>query len=592
MNASLRSCLRRCGLSAAMTAAFACSPAEPAAPSGTSVVADFAHTVSSFGDWNGGLADTTTPPPVPLPQSVVTAADGDNWVCSNTQLEEKRNLDQLLVPGNDAGVLYPGALVQGRSLIEGTPAGIPLPRSPITISIDLGVEHASRRIDDPNSATVQAAVAELQREADSRIGPIDVVPARIDFEQTEAFSSDQFVTEFGGSVSASVPLKSLKIPLPGDASVGVNDSLGVQVSWQRHTIAVKLMQPMYTISFADEELPGPGAYLAPGVTEAQLQDVTERGILGPDNLPTYVKSVTYGRMVVFTLTNTSSAAAVEMEVAVQASLNLMKLGSGSGSSKLSSRDSLLLRNSELQVVAFGGSQDSALSAIRTGDLGKFFTAVPATQAVPLGYRLNYLKNGRVALLGVGTRYTRSDCTPAAGSQGRYWHIRLVSLTSNGGCDSTDYIRRSWAWILAGTTVVKYPLLDVESGPMADTTVDKEIVLRLSTATGDEGPVSTFTLESEFYPGRSASTCGGSSLLYLCQRERDFRGTDQFAVNPYVFSDIITLYGPNSSCTVTFTYRIPLAPALSPPAQTAQPRAARAPARTAGLDTLMRPPWVG
>jgi len=565
---SLRTCVRSGVLTAFIMAVSACGKSDlsslaPSAgdPPGRGAVL-FDQMVVGFGDWDGALADTTAAPPLALPQSVLTAANGDNWICRNTQLNVRRNLDQLLVPGGTAGVLWPGALVQGASLINGEPAGIPLPRSSISISIDLAVDSASRTIDDPTSASVQAAVAALQREADSRLGPIDVVPARIDFEQTEAFSSDQFMLDFGSSLQASAPLKVLKIPLPGSASLGVSDSLGVHVSFQIHTISVKLMQPMYTISFADEDKSSPGEYLASSVTDSDVAGLAARGMLGSGNLPTYVKSVTYGRMVVFTLRNTSFASALDLEGAVQASLNLFKLGiGGSGSSKLSTKDSLLLQNSDLQVVAFGGSQDSALAAIRTGDLGKFFTSVPATQAVPLGYRINYLKNGQVALLGFGTSYTESSCT-ASGTKYRYWHIKLDSLTSNGGCDSTDYVRRSYVIVPDINTVtgVLYPLLDVESGPMADTVVNRDIVLQLPDS-ATSGTRSGITLESWFFPGTSTTTCGGSSLLYLCQSEKDIASSAQFAVNPYTFSQILTLPGANDACTVTFTYEIDLEPAL-------------------------------
>jgi Thiol-activated cytolysin len=567
---SLRTCVRSGVLSVFIMAVSACGRSEfspltaaatdpPPARGGPNL---FNQIVSGFGGWDGALSDTTAAPPVALPQSVLTAANGDNWICSNTQQDEKRNLDQLLAPGNAAGVLWPGALIQGASLTGGEPAEIPLPRSPISISIDLAVDSASRTIDDPTSASVQVAVAELQREADARLGPIDVVPARIDFEQTEAFSTNQFILAFGASAQASTPLKVLGIPVPGSASLGVSDSLGVEVSFQVHTIAVKLMQPMYAISFADEDKTTPGEYLASSVTDSDVAGVAARGMLGGSNLPTYVKSVTYGRMVVFTLRNTSFATVGDMEGAVQASLNLFKLGiGGSGGNKLSVKDSLLLQNSDLQVVAFGGSQDSALAAIRTGDLGKFFTSVPATQAVPLGYRINYLKNGQVALLGFGTNYTESSCTPS-GTKFRYWHIKLDSLTSNGGCDSTDYVRRSYVIVpdLNIPTGVLYPLLDVESGPMADTVVNRDIVLQLPDS-AVYGSRSGITLESWFFPGTSTTTCGGSSSLYLCQSEKDIGSSAQFAVNPYVFSQILTLPGADDACTVTFTYEIDLEPAL-------------------------------
>ena len=65
------------------------------------------QTVAQFGGRNGALAATAVAPPVALPQSVLTADNGDNWVCRNTRVEEKKNLDQLLAPVRTAALPSP-----------------------------------------------------------------------------------------------------------------------------------------------------------------------------------------------------------------------------------------------------------------------------------------------------------------------------------------------------------------------------------------------------------------------------------------------------------------------------------------------------
>jgi len=541
---------------------------------------DFGTTVTDFGEWNGGLADTTPVPAVPLPNTVLTAANGDAWVCQNSEHEVKKNFEGFLAPGMTSGVLWPGAMIQGATLIAGTPAPITLPRSPISISIDLGITRPSRRIERPTSASVQDAVASLQREADSRLGDIDVVPARVDFQETEANKTFQFMMELGVYAKGSMPAAMLGLEVPGTVSLGVQEEAGVQASFQRHTIAVKLVQPMYTISFADEEMREPVDYLDPSVSAAQVQEAMDRGILGPDNLPTYVKSVTYGRMVTYTMTNTFAAEASELESATQAAFDLFRVGSASAGDKLTVRQQAILSQSEIRVIAFGGSQESALDAIRTGQLDKFFTPVPATQAVPLGYRVNYLKNSHIATLGLGTKYTQSQCTAAPGTQSRYWHIRLQTVTSNGGCHLPDYVQGaqlrytikpqvyidSTSW-----TRTVYPLFDVPSGPMADTTVNREVVVQVPPPLSDPRTFGSLILDvtSVFAPPPdtlNASICGsGSGSSIDCTKVKQFTGSEQFAVNPYEFTHIITLPGSNSACTATYTYQVFLEPALAPPA---------------------------
>jgi hypothetical protein len=547
----------------------ACSEDTTSAASGAQ---DFGSTVSDLGEWNGALPDTTAVPPVPLPNSVLTAANGDAWVCQNSEHELKKNFNSFLAPGMTSGVLWPGALIQGATLIAGTPAPITLPRSPIAISIDLAVPDPSRQVDVPTSATVQDAVASLQREADSRLGDIDVVPARVDFSMSEANATFQFMMDLGVYAKGSAPAAMLGLEVPGTVSIGVDENLSANSSFQRHTIAVKLLQPMYTISFADEAMREPVDYLDPSVTDAEVQQAVDRGVLGPDNLPTYVKSVTYGRMITYTMTNTFAAEATELKAATQAAFNLFKVGSASVGDSLTTRQQLILSNSEVKVLAFGGSQESALDAIRTGQLDKFFTPVPATQAVPLGYRVNYLKNSRVATLGLGTKYTQSQCTAAPGTQSRYWHVLMQSMTSNGGCTGPSYDREA---VLTYTTYyhdalgtkissrATYPLYVDSVGPMKDTTVNREVVVQVPPVPNSSDSLKLQVTSSLFVPVTNDSPlCGfGSMSITDCQKVKTFLGNEQLAVSPYEFNHIITLPGDNSACTVTFNYQVFLQPVL-------------------------------
>jgi hypothetical protein len=552
-------CLAVCA--ALLVVVAACTDDSTGAPSSGS--ADFGGNVSSYGDWNGALPDTTPTPPVPLPNSVLTASNGDAWVCQNSERELKKNFDGFLAPGMTSGVLWPGALIQGATLIDGTPAPITLPRSPISVSIDLAVPAPSRRVELPTSASVQDAVASLQRDADSRLGDIDVVPARVDFAMSEANATFQFMMDLGVYAKGSVPAALLGLEIPGKVSVGVSEEVGLEGSFQRHTIAVRLVQPMYTISFADEAMREPVDYLDPSVTDAQVRQAVDRGVIGPDNLPTYVKSVTYGRMLTYTMTSTFAAEASELKAATQAAFDLFKVGSASGGSSLTARQQLILSNSEVRVIAFGGSQESALEAIRTGELDKFFTAVPATQAVPIGYRLNYLKNSRVATLGLGTKYTESQCTPVPGTRSNYWHVSLQSVTSNGSCTG-EYSR--YARVEDG--VSNYVLYPASRGPMVDTTVSRTVVFNVP-VTGGSG----IWVESSFTPDTMISngsyswpaSCGdGLPTVDACLRGRVFDSSVDFAVNPYEFKQVITLPDENSGCTVDFNYQIFVEPALAPP----------------------------
>lgn len=538
MRTELRTFRRGLWLTVGLLVGGACS----SSPDGPARSTGFNQVVAALGAWTGGFRDTMTTPDTLL-QSVQTASNGDNWVCQNVKLDDKRNLDQMLTPGLTAGVMWPGALIQGQGLIAGDPAGIPLPRSPITISIDLAVDSPSVRINVPTSASVQSAIAGLQRQADVRLGNIDVVPALIDYQKTEAFSDQQASVDVG--IHGAFPVK------------GVNISVGVTVrdssSFQQHTIAVTLIQPMYTISFADEEKVDPSAYLADSATPAEVQDVVNRGMIGVNNQPVYVKSVTYGRMLVFTLTNDSAASALDIEAAIGASVAAFK---ASTNDSAAIKHQQVLQNTELHVQAFGGSQDSALAAIRTDSLDKFFSAVSATQAVPLSYRVNYLRDGTVALLGAEASYTKSDCAPA-GTTARFWHLKFDSLTSTGSCPGAQYSDSAYivvyrqAYILSGETFV---LLAQGLVPMRDTTVTKEVIFPLANMSEQPG----FTVKSVFTDASCDTT--------PCQLARDFSPNDTLPTEPYHFTQFISLPGRESGCVANFYWEVTTQPVLAPPAR--------------------------
>jgi hypothetical protein len=158
--------------------------------------------------------------------------------CETVQYDRKRNFDNLIAVGANATALRPGMLVQGRGVRDGTLSVIGLERAPVAISINLALENPTRWIENPTSATIQDAVASLQREADTRLGNLDVIPAQISFQVKEAYSFEQAMLDAGISLK--------------DSSVLANGNVGASLrrtsNRKSHTVIVKLFQPMYTMS--------------------------------------------------------------------------------------------------------------------------------------------------------------------------------------------------------------------------------------------------------------------------------------------------------------------------------------------------------
>ncbi len=346
---------------------------------------------------NWQAPDSTELPPTLL-EANEEFSDDSYQRCETVEYDRKRNFDNLIAVGANATALKPGMLVQGRGVRDGALSVIGLARSPFAISINLALESPTRRVEEPSSATIQEAIASLQREADTRLGNLDVIPAQISFQVKEAYSFEQAMLDAG------ISLKYSGVLANGDVGTALRRSS----NRESHTVIVKLFQPMYTISFADDALAEPRDFFAATVTQADFERQIELGTMGPNNEPTYVQSVTYGRMLVYSVTSTEAASAEALRVAVQASY-----GAFSGSAQFNQGQAALVRNSTIEAQVFGGTQETSTAALKEalqkGDYGAFLQATPATAAIPLSYRINDLKNRTAAVIGDATKYTIQSC---------------------------------------------------------------------------------------------------------------------------------------------------------------------------------------
>jgi len=140
----------------------------------------------------------------------------------------------------------------------------------------------------------------------------------------------------------------------------------------------------------------PGDLFSEDFTQELLDEQISLGRIGPDNLPVYVSNIVYGRMM--TLTMTSTYQEEQMKGALQASYNLM-------GGQLTAEHLEILQNSEIQVVAIGGDANLALSLIKSGQLGDFFSSdSPLTTAVPISYTLRNVGDNEIAKVSETVNY--------------------------------------------------------------------------------------------------------------------------------------------------------------------------------------------
>ncbi|MEM1418275.1 MAG: FG-GAP-like repeat-containing protein, partial [Myxococcota bacterium] len=290
----------------------------------------------------------------------------------------------------DREILYPGALIQGRSHRDGLGSLLPLviaQRAPIRVSIpNLANDDNFREVADVSQATVDQAVGSMigaATRAELR------TPSVITFEQRSYEAEAEFALSLG--------LSGRYLGFEASASGEIERSAA------ETTLTAHYFERMYEVVVAAPQ--SPGAFFSAELTPELLEEQVRLGRLGPDNLPVYVSSVVYGRT--FTFSVTSSASEEDLRGTVS-------LAYSGGAAELSASQQEILREAKIAVTALGGNAEGVIAAIRTGDLKAYFEApAPLSSAVPLSYTFKNLSDGSIAAVTETTEYDLRTCRPSA-----------------------------------------------------------------------------------------------------------------------------------------------------------------------------------
>jgi Thiol-activated cytolysin len=295
----------------------------------------------------------------------------------------------LLAAAN--GNILPGLAIQAKTVFDGTLQGLPLARGPMTYVIDLPIANPQFDVKQVTIGSAQEALSTLQL----RAADIDA-PTRLSYNAEVVSSFEHTANSLGVAAQFASPL----------VRAGFSASFGESRSLTQRTIVAKLIQPMYTLTVADDKVAQAADFFAEDVTIDQIKALEAQGLIGPANLPTFIKAVTYGRVLYYSITTEDAASNEELSVAVNASY----LGFGSDLNAKNTYQRIMSR-ATVQVLALGGAQDDALAAIRSGDFTLFIKPVKVTQAIPIAYKLNYMHRDRsVVAIRSALDYTLRDCT--------------------------------------------------------------------------------------------------------------------------------------------------------------------------------------
>lgn len=309
--------------------------------------------------------------------------DSGSWNCTNTTWNVLQGNPDFPLYDPNVSVVYPGSLLQGSSLSNGTPDVIAVKRGPGTVSIDLV----------NGSGTVYANLPEVKKSYITQaLNDIvyynnEVLPARFNFTHEEVKSKEELAIALNGNVDIS--------PINGQGEFEYSNESNVNHYF------VTLKQTFFTMSY--DIPPTYDEFFDPSVTPMDLAKY-----VGPNNPACYVSDVTYGRVFYLLIESTSSVAKIKAAVNMSFSNNNISVSGDIDANYLSSLDSL-----SVQVLALGGTVNPTFAAITASSLSALTTQLSKSTdiqaGVPLSYVVRTVYNNKLVKNKIAMEYTINNC---------------------------------------------------------------------------------------------------------------------------------------------------------------------------------------
>ena len=296
--------------------------------------------------------------------------------CFVTYYKAAPGFDEMLSLDPTSDVIYPGALVKGESIPTGEYLPIVTDRDSITLSVSLENIDGSPfiKIGDPKLSTVREGIKKI---LDQEVN--GATSAKINYEIQQVYTKEQLDLAVGANYRS--------------ATTKVSSSFDFSSTSYSNKFIFKFLQVYYTI---DMDLPSD-----PSELFTELPDLNSFG----STSPVYVSTVTYGRMIIYTVeTNYSKT---EIDAAFSASFS-------SSDGTIDAKYEKVINESSIKALVIGGSGESASQTvsgpkqvfeyIATG--GNYSKESPGA---PLSYKLRYIKNNAVARVVLSTEYFVRSC---------------------------------------------------------------------------------------------------------------------------------------------------------------------------------------
>lgn len=320
----------------------------------------------------------------------VPGEGGTTYSCTYTDYDLTKVPEKFVALNPNADVLWPGSLVQGKSMAGGILDPIPVKRAPGTITLTLasgGGGPFFKKMESPSLSEAMQAQNEILA---SYTG---ATPAKFSYSFQSIYSSEQLAVAVDANVQGT--------------NWSASAALSVDKNDEKSRFLIEFSQEYFTMAFDPPQ--GAAGVFDPSVTAKDLEPYAAAG-----NPPVYVSGVTYGR--IFYILFESTASQTSLEAAVKGSYSGPSIGVDASASASWKK---LINESTVKAYGLGGNAEMAINAVTGASqfdkIATFLTSGAnfSTQnpGVPISYTIRHLTDSSQVRLALTTEYTAKNCTP-------------------------------------------------------------------------------------------------------------------------------------------------------------------------------------
>ena len=363
-------------------------------PEEENIEAEFANVVTSAGEFSEPQNSEVISDETEANEII----NGEVWRCKTTTYDALKGggtgRDGFPLFNPNASVIYPGSLLQGKSLKKATPDVIAVERAGGTISYNLnnGNLASGFKVEKVAKSSIQDAMNTIIANS-----PPDL-PANFSFNYSQVQSRQALALSMGIDFE--------------NAFADVSADFDFSSEKEYNRILVELKQNFYTMSFdIPTSLKG---LFADSVTPDDLAKYVQQG-----NPATYISDVSYGRIYYMLVESTSSY--TEMNAAVDAEFQAVV---GKTDVEIDASYISELSEVKIKVMAFGGESASTIRTIG-GNLSELVDLLAESSTIstglPLSYVVRSVNTNQIVGVQLATKYDVTECTPTSGTEGEPIH---------------------------------------------------------------------------------------------------------------------------------------------------------------------------